>query len=591
MVYYKLFALLLFIIFFIVELFTISHYGINWDEPIHYMRGQAFLYYFLTGKKDYNDLPKLQSHYHNNLLIKIPKDIKFKDDSNFRKSIYQYDRENYKFSFAYFINGETGEAGHPPLNDILASFSNYIFYQKLGIIDDIEAYHLFTIFVAALLVGLLFLFTATEFGFFAGCVTALSIVLYPLFFAESHFNIKDPIETAFYALTIISFYKGVIKNDWIWIMLSAIAASLSIGTKFNIFFAFITLFLWVVIYKRRALLCFKWPFSKKVTIALFLYPIIVFGILFISWPYLWDDPTRILNIFSYYKTIGYTTIYQPKEFLIFNNINTYAIQWILFTTPLVILVFSLMGIFSIFKERFKEKNNIGLLILLWFFIPILRVSFLNAGIYGGVRQIMEYIPAMAILAGIGAHFLVMTLKNAELELSKRFEIVKTFFTRHAEFTRITTYVVILLSFIPITLKLISIHPNQNAYFNPFIGGLKGAKEKNFPDWGVTLGSVYKQGVDWINTHAEKDSKLALIRGLMQNVPSITLRSDIFFGEIYYSGSLKKGEYLMEVTDYGWMLNIPKEKREYIETLRPLYEVKVDRVAILTIWKNDAKNTK
>ena len=32
---------------------TLSDYGINWDESIHYIRGQAYLRFFLTGKDNF----------------------------------------------------------------------------------------------------------------------------------------------------------------------------------------------------------------------------------------------------------------------------------------------------------------------------------------------------------------------------------------------------------------------------------------------------------------------------------------------------------------------------------------------------------
>ena len=231
----------------------------------------------------------------------------------------------------------------------------------------------------------------------------------------------------------------------------------------------------------------------------------------------------------------------------------------------------------------KEKNKTSIFVLLWFLVPILRVSMPNAGIYGGVRQIMEYIPAMAILSGIGAIAIVKLLNHY---------IVKQYNnTAIKQITKPILMLILLLFFVPISLKLISIHPNENVYFNPLIGGLSGAKEKGIPDWGTTLGSVYKQGINWINYNAEKEANVALIKGLSSNIPRINIRKDINFFEKYYSGEEKKGEYVIEVVDYRWSLDIPKEKRDYLETLIPVYEVKVDDVAILKVWKNDVQHSR
>ena len=69
-----------------------------------------------------------------------------------------------------------------------------------------------------------------------------------------------------------------------------------------------------------------------------------------------------------------------------------------------------MGFFvSIYLFLFK-KNNFTFLVILWFSTPMLRASFPNSAIYGGVRQLMEFLPAMAILAGIGTYYFVKTMK-------------------------------------------------------------------------------------------------------------------------------------------------------------------------------------
>lgn len=584
--FFRFFAVGAFATFFTIGLLTLPHYGINWDEPVHYIRGQAFLRFFMTGEKDYTGMPRIRANYYNNLLVKIPKDVEYADDNIFRRSIYQYDGGPNYLSFLFFKKGD--DRGHPPLNGIMASFFNYVFYQKLGVIGDIESYHLFIVLMSAALIGLVF-FMVSEYGVFAGIVAALSLGLYPLFFSESHFNIKDPVSAAFVSFTLYTFYKGVVKNSLKWMLASSIFAGLALGTKFNIFFAGFILLPWLVIYLSKNSRFFALRGIAKIILGVVLLIIISFGILYASWPFLWEDPIKnILAIFTYYKEIGYTESYQPAHYLVFGGFNIYPIQAVLFTTPLVILFLSSIGVLYAFKNGLGEKYHTSLFVLFWFLVPIFRVVLPNAGIYGGLRQIMEYIPAMAVLAGIGAAYIVKLLNGYITILTnkiwkKQFNNV----TIEQWNNRIRTILqlIVIVSFIPITLEIISLHPNQNVYFNPLIGGLKGAKEKNFPDWGVTLGSAYKAGITWMNKNAEPNARLALVKGLLQNIPANQIRKDIYFSEFYYSGYLKKGEYLMEVIDYRWALDIPEEKRMYIETLPVVYDVKVDGVPILNIWRN------
>ena len=86
-------------VFFIVSFMTLHDYGISWDEPIHFTRGQAYLNYFLNGETEYKDFSG-------------------------RHSIYQ----ETSFAAKFFLKNDSG---HPPINGILAASSNYIFYQKL----------------------------------------------------------------------------------------------------------------------------------------------------------------------------------------------------------------------------------------------------------------------------------------------------------------------------------------------------------------------------------------------------------------------------------------------------------------------------
>ncbi len=554
------------LLFFVIGLFTIREYGINWDEPAHYLRGQSLLRYFLTGKKDYTDLPKLLIHYGPYTGEPLP-GIVLPDDKTFRRSIYQFDRNGDQFTFYYW---ERQIGSHPPLNGLLASVTNYLFYQKLGIVGDIEGYHVFIVAISALLVFLVVYITYQEYGIFAGIVAGLSLVLYPLFFAESHVNIKDPVEAAFYALTIYAFYKVVSTKNILWAIIASISTAFALGTKFNVVFAPFTMAAWFVCYLFGKKEKFRILSSPTLWISIIGMIVLPFILLTAIWPSLWGNPVKgFLEVVGFYRDIGYGTTYQPQLFLTIAGFNTFPLRAIVYATPLVTLFLSFVGIIYSARYGWKGKNKVSLLILFWFLVPIIRVSIPHASIYAGARQIMEYIPAMAILAGIGANAVYNSYKN------------------YSHYIRIA----IILMFLPIAIKIVSLHPNQNVYMNPLVGGLKGAQARNFPDWGVTLGTVYWQGVQWLNTHAEPSAKLTLGKGLLANVPRNQLRQDIQFLPTFFSGEKKNGEYIMEVIDYYWVRDVSGEKRAYLETLEPVFNVTVDGVPILMIWKNDWIHTK
>lgn len=529
-------------VFFIISFLTLRDYGINWDEPVHFMRGQAYLNFFLTGQ------------------------TRYPDDLGNRPSQFQ----NRSYSTEYLLKEDSG---HPPANGILAALSNFIFYQKLNILGDIDSYHLFNILSGTLLVLVVGLFAYEGLGLFAALIASLSLAMYPLFFSETHFNIKDPSEAAFFGLTIYAFYKAVNGWNWKWLLTSSIGFGLGLSTKFNMLFLPLIVmpyFMFKILIIDRA----KIKLNKKFILTLLIAPFIVLAIFIGTWPYLWGDPlNNFLKILDYYKVIGTGFNHQAALFYLPFGFNSYPILWIIYTTPPYILFLVSFGIIaSLFN--LKKSGGVMVLWLLWLFVPIMRVTLPGASIYGGVRQIMEYIPALALLSGLGAEFF------RGFVLKKVPAMNKTLLS-----------IIFFIGFFHILLVLAKIHPNENVYFNEFIGGLGGAREKNIPSWGNSYGNAYLQGIKWMNSNSKENSKLALVQGTGQNIVRTALRRDINFNNTNWSGINRNGEYLMELTYQGSELAYPYVWDYLNKFLDPVFEVKVDGVPILKLWKNDFEHTK
>lgn len=572
------------LVFLVVSVATIKDYGINWDNPMHFMRGQAYFWYFLTGKKDFANLPAFENSecvsgnlglFSTLFLDKLSGKGKCKLIGTMKRSFYQYDYYN----FEYFVQNDSG---HPVVTDTLSALTNYLLYQKLGIFGDTASYNIFIIVVSFVLVLFVAFFVEREFGLVPAMVSSLVLASYPLFFSESHFNIKDPPEAAFFGLALIFFYWGVVKNKWKQIIVSAIFAGLALGTKLNVVFAPLVVIPWLAYYVTRKLspnvsfnkfLDFL-KSRKMIILSLFLYLPICFGLVYALWPFLWQDPIgNVPKILGYYSQIGIGTSPDMLAY-IFKGWNLYPIVWILTTTTIPVLLLLLLGLLFSFFSKNSKKDIPCLFVVLWLIVPVLRTSWPKAVIYGGVRQIMEYVPALAILCGIGVYALI---KFQKIYLRKRiFKIV------------LYSFVLISLSFS--VFEMVRIHPNENVYFNQLIGGLSSAKAKNIPSWGNTYGNVYLQGVKWINENAEKGAKIALPVAVMSNIPRTMLRSDLDYTKPHWSGLNRWGEYGIEM-DYDWWPKLWYSFQYYDVFLNPVYEVKVDGVPLLKIWKNDLAHTK
>ena len=537
------------IFFFVAAFFTLTDYGINWDTINHLPRGQVYLRYILTGKRDFSELPRYQAYWQDPRDI-LPDEVIRESDTPAR-SFYQHDAFN--FDWYMQIDG----SGHPPVSDILSSVFNRVLFGHLKIVNDIDSYRVYGILLAAVLVGVLYYWVAGTYGWFSGLVAAASLALYPLFWAESHFNTeKDVPEAAYLFFFVYSFYQGFTQRKWKWILASGIFAGLALGTKLNVIFSVFIIVPWVLLYMKGKI--FKRE-NFNLILTSFIAALIGIAIFYGTWPYMWQDLVAgTEKVFGYYKQIGTTSS---------SGISVYPMFWIAITTPLTILSLFLAGLIKILTNIGKDKTFLGIILILGFAVPVIRVILPGANIYGGIRQIMEYIPFMAAIAGVGAGYLVQRLQTKNLG-----------------------YLLISFGFLSLLTALIRMHPNENAFFNILIGGLKGAKERNVTSWGNSFGGAYRQGFKWINDHAEPNSKLVYANELMPNAPWIWVRPDISFSNTSRSGFLRYGEYAITLTYEGTSTRSYYDA--YLENLMiPVYESGVDGVPIVKIWKNDSGHAK
>lgn len=568
-----LIPILLSLSFLIAGIFTLSDYGINWDAPMHMLRGQAFAHLYLTGQRSYVQLQSASlspmiigpdqyaSRYYFLPTELIPVRQKIAPvvlperplvKADYRVSFYQSEAWNGD----YFIANDG--PGHLPLIDIVAALSNRFFYQTLGILADIESFQLIYILISALGVFIVSLFAREISGSqLAGLVAGLSLALFPIFFAESHINMKDPAQAVFFMGSIWAFWHWVKSGNsggWGGLGLFGGFVALALGVKWNIIFLPFILLPWLILIRFKA-----WGKLGKLGI---LGGVGIILFLILIWPYAWADPIqRIWGVFEYYLQTGIGKVLIQPQGHIFLGFNLYPLKLLLTQTPEIILVLGVIGGIWVIRglpagrQGIRDDLKTGYLLLLWLLVPIVRLSLPGIWSYGGIRQIMEVIPAMALWAGLGAYVLTNQFKN------------------------LITKLIILIPFILLIINLIHLHPNQNAYFNIFL-------DKNLVDWTLTYGNVYKQGVLWLNERGQKDANLAHLDGSMFAISPLWLREDISISPYHFSGFDQKEEYIMALYN---PLDPPVFAKRYPERfLNPVYKIEVDRVPLLFIYKNEAK---
>lgn len=587
------------LIFFIVLLLTFSQYGMNEDSPGHFMRGQTYLHKLTTGIDLYDQptLPPPVMFYPSQRISTYKYNV-YEDglspqqtiNSNeggptiqavFRKYADLYGRhsiyEHNAWGMNYFM---TNDGGHPPISDIIEATTNRIFYETLGIVSDLQGYYLYIAIVASLFVFFFYCFIEAVWGRLLAIVASLSLCLYPFFFAESHFNIKDIPELCYFGGSLMAFYFWVLTRKKRWFIAYTIIFFLGVGTKLNILFVPVILLLWLAFIHRKKI--FKKWFT--IHIPLYLVVFIIFNaVLFIAlWPYLWNNPMQnIVDILKFYAQTGSTdlTLQVPSKFLLPFNIDLSGLLYVLTMTPTPMVLFFIWGLFLIVKNIFKknipeseQKHHAAeILILIWLLMPIARVLRPGGSVFESIRQYSEFLPALIIISTGGA-----------LNIFGRIGLL---------FKKSGYFVIGLFLFFYIA-YLISInvyfHPNGNNYFNILIGGPKGAVKVGLLDWQTVYDVQYKQLIDWMNANSPPNSKIAFLDGTMVGIMPLWLRDDLRIGS-YFSGFDRKGEYIVSA-----VYPQPPQVFPYLyleKFLQPVYELKVDGAVIGVIWKNDAAHTK
>ncbi|MGE9289739.1 MAG: glycosyltransferase family 39 protein, partial [Puniceicoccales bacterium] len=140
----------------------------------------------------------------------------------------------------------------------------------------------------------------------------------------------------------------------------------------------------------------------------------------------------------------------------------YLPVWLLITTPIPHLALLVLGIFlCLFGLARKRKWGVreGRILLLVFITlaPPTAAIIKGSTIYDGLRHFLFLLPLLAILSGLTFDYLLTRLSN---------------WCRLAVIVASAALITLL---VPVTISLIRLHPYEYTYFNPVVGGLKGAE--------------------------------------------------------------------------------------------------------------------
>ena len=360
-----------------------------------------------------------------------------------------------------------------------------------------------------------------------GC---LILFLHPRIFAESFYNSKDIILMVFF---IFSFRLFILFNET-WKFKHAFLLALISALAFNIrpvgiLIPILSVFLLLPAAIRLRIKEKKW--NRLISLFVLVSCFLLFA--WITNPYLWDHPfEKSLQIIT--KFLKYDVSHTAGNmFFLGNYLPTndlpwfYLPLWITITTPIVYLIFFIVGLIIALikclaiqrKWLLDSENRMIFFLSGWLGLPLCAAVFFHSTLYDGWRHFYFLWPAIVFFSVYGLDGLIsMKIKNIPEKYGKQIKLL----------------------FLAIILSALSVNvlynyrwkSHQYCYFN----FLAPEPEANFEIdyWGLS----YKDGLDYLIKNDTSD----LIRIQVLNLPGYLnsfLLEPAVRKRIYYHYSLRE----------------------------------------------------
>jgi hypothetical protein len=533
----KLWGGLFIILFLLSGILTLNNYGLTWDEGLgNLFFGERYFRYFTSFNQKFLD---------------------FKADLD---SLRDYPLHLYLSPFHDRPNE------FPPLADTLSAATMYLFAYGLKWLNPIDGFHLFTVLLAAIFLWVVYRFAEPRLGQFAALMAILFLGTFPRFWADMHFNVKDVPETIFFGLVLMVYWYWYEKPTWRKALGTGVLMGCALDIKANAIFIIPVLLASVLPWSLR-IEAVKDGFAH---FRKYLWHYAIMGassisVYILSWPYLYTH--TFLRLKSYWKYI-YTQGGRNSG----NVWNIDPLRQALTTMPELMLIACGIGTLLVLCQVWRKKSPFWRLLLLWAILPILRASLPGAVNFDGIRHFLEFVPAVALIAGYGAS------RMASL-LAQKLHFPKLFMQMGILILLTTNMVQINWQF----------YPYLHLYYNELTGGLAGARDKFLgTEASDYWASSYRQGMEWLNKNAPANSSVrALIAPWIVTISApVLLRSDIHaISKLPDFSVMRQSQdpyYLMFILRGG---GGAQDEIDYTrKNAKLVYRIIADRVPILEIYQ-------
>ena len=345
-----------------------------------------------------------------------------------------------------------------------------------------------------------------------GLAGAALLVLSPRLFAEAFYNSKDVVFLSLFTLAVRTLTRLLRRPTAGRALWHAVATAVALDVRsMGVLLPLLTLGFGALE------MVFRPAGRRALAGALALYLPVLAVLVVLGWPYLWEHPLAnfgaALSSFSHYQLreeIWYLGRFRPVFALPWH----YAPVWLLVSTPVPYVGLFGVGLAGLLAtggrvglRRWlrRRSGRHDLLLLAWFFGPLLGVIALHSALYDGWRHLYFIYPAFVLLAGQGWRRLALVWTRRASAGNWR---------RTRAWVAGAALLAGLAGTARVGWRMVAEHPFQYVYFS-FLPG--PSIERNFERdwWGLSV----KPGLEWILAHDARP----LIPVSMDERTALTLR--------------------------------------------------------------------
>jgi len=479
------------------------------------------------------------------------------------------------WDFPHHLNGGLKRLGLPPeqagkwnlpygpLGEAMPVLSYLFFYKELGLFAFDEAYHFPIIFFGSLGVLVCYFLAKAVFdkkaGGKIGLVACFVLALYPRWIGHSHNNMKDVFSAVGFGASVLIYLLALKakKNKLVLYILAALIWGVSFNFKVNLFLVPL------IIFFHQAFLFFRKK-SEKLKY-LILYGAVSVGFGFLIWSFFWEKPwEKLIYLFSYFSKANenFVVLYFGKIYEV--GVNTpwhIGLGNLLVVTPALVVFLFLIGCLVICYQMLKGSANYLSLLIIWFLVVTLKYINQEVAIIDDIRQYLEVVFPLSLIAGYGGWFLLKRLVKGKL-----YFLMMGLFTIYGFW------------------QVLPVSGYETSYFSEIIGGIKGAREKfDIEFWGHSM----KEASKWLNENAKNGA--VIYTPVAGHLTDYYRRKDILLIEAPIE---RGGKYWADQADYIIILNRKSFFSTYDEDIpyyfinkKVVYKVERQGVPLLWILKN------